>query len=326
MAERSPRREDLEPGRGRYADRPAEIPAPGWRDVLVRVKDELSHDNVSLIAAGLALYAVLAAFPGLAAAVSLYGLFSSPQQIAGQIQGVAGVLPQDVTEILRTALQDISSRQGQTLGVGAIVGFLVALWSARKGIVALMAATNIAYDEEEQRGFFRQIFVSLAFTVGAVLGFVLVVLLAVAAPLAMEALGLGGAALVALSALRWVVLWTLVVLALAVVYRFGPDRTRPKWRWVSWGSVIAATLWLVGSLLFTLYVRNFGAYGETYGALGGVVVLLLWFYLSGYVVVLGAEINSEMEHQTSRDSTEGPVKPMGQRGAYAADTLGRKTS
>lgn len=307
---------------GREAERPKQIPGRGWRDILVRVKQDVSSDNASLIAAGLALYALLAAFPALAAAVSLYGLFASPDQITGQIESLSGVLPQQASEILRNALQNLASQQGQALGIGAIIGFLLALWSARKGMVALMTATNIAYSEQEERGFFRQLLVSLAFTLGAVVGFVLVVLLAVAAPVALKAIGLGGAAETALSLLRWVVLWFLVVFALAVVYRYAPDRRAPKWRWVSWGSAIAATLWLVGSLLFSLYVRNFGSYGETYGALGGVVVLLLWFYLSAFVVLLGAEINSEIEHQTGRDTTKGRAKPAGSRGAQVADTRG----
>jgi membrane protein len=313
-------------GRGREAERPRDIPARGWRDVLVRVTKETSTDNVSLIAAGLALYALLAVFPALAAAVSLYGLVSSPDQIASQIQNLAGVLPRQAADILRNALQNLASQQGQALGVGAILGILVALWSARKGMVALMTATNIAYDEDEERGFFRKLLVSLAFTIAAVVGFVLVVLLAVAVPLALQALGLPDIVQAALSVLRWVVLWFLVVFALAVVYRFAPDRDEPKWRWVTWGSGIAATLWLVGSLLFSLYVQNFGSYGETYGALGGVVVLLLWFYLSAFIVILGAEINAELEHQTRRDSTKGPPKQAGERGAHVADTVGHRST
>jgi membrane protein len=313
-------------GRGREAERPRDIPARGWRDVLVRVKKETSTDNVSLIAAGLALYALLAVFPALAAAVSLYGLVSSPDQIASQIQNLAGVLPQQAADILRNALQNLASQQGQALGVGAILGILVALWSARKGMVALMTATNIAYDEEEERGFFRKLLVSLAFTIAAVVGVVLVVLLAVAVPLALQALGLPDIVQAAFSVLRWVVLWFLVVFALAVVYRFAPDRDEPKWRWVTWGSGIAATLWLVGSLLFSLYVQNFGSYGETYGALGGVVVLLLWFYLSAFIVILGAEINAELEHQTRRDSTKGPPEQAGERGAQVADTVGHRST
>jgi membrane protein len=318
--------DDDEAGRGREAESPTELPARGWRDILVRVKEETSTDNVSLIAAGLALYALLAIFPALAASVSLYGLFSSPDQIAGQIQSLAGVLPQQASDILRDALQNLASQQGEALGVGAIIGFVLALWSARKGMVALMTVTNIAYDEEEERGFFRQLFVSLAFTIAAVVGFVLVVLLAVGVPVALKALGVPQIIEAALSILRWVVLWFLVVFALAVVYRFAPDRNGAQWRWVSWGSAIAATLWLIGSLLFSLYVRNFGSYGETYGALGGVVVLLLWFYLSAYVVVLGAEINAEMEHQTARDTTTGEPRPAGRRGAHVADTLGHSST
>jgi membrane protein len=311
--------------RGREAELPRDIPARGWFDVLKRVFKETSRDNVSLIAAGLALYALLAVFPALAAAVSLYGLVSSPDQIAGQIQNLSGVLPQQAADILRTALQNLASQQSQALGAGAIIGVLVALWSARKGMVALMTATNVAYDEEEERGFFKKLFVSLAFTVAAVVGFVLIVALAAAVPLALRALGLPDVVQTILGVLRWVVLWFLVVFALAVVYRFAPDRDHPKWSWVTWGSAAAATLWLVVSLLFSLYVRNFGNYGETYGALGGVVVLLMWFYLSAFVVVLGAEINAELEHQTRRDSTTGREQPAGQRDAYVADTVGESS-
>lgn len=308
--------------RGRDAERPKDISGRGWRDVAVRVKEDVSNDNASLIAAGLALYALLAVFPALAAAVSLYGLFASPEQISGQIQNLSGVLPQQAASILQNALGNLASQQGGALGAGALIGFLIALWSARKGMVALMTATNIAYDEQEERGFFRKLLVSLAFTLAAVVGFVLVVALAVAVPVVLQAIDAPGPVQAVLSVLRWVVLWLLVVFALAVVYRFAPDRRAPKWRWVSWGSAIAATLWLVGSLLFSLYVRNFGSYGETYGTLGGVVVMLLWFFLSAFVVLLGAEINSELEHQTGRDTTKGREKPRGRREAHVADTTG----
>lgn len=322
MSERDQRDGGADAAAGREAERPREIPAQGWGDVLVRVKEELANDNASLMAAGLALYALLAIFPALAAAVSLYGLFASPDQIASQIQALAGVLPTQASEILRTALQNLASQQGGALGAGAVIGFLLALWSARKGMVALMTATNIAYDEEEERSMLRKLLVSLAFTLAAIVGFVLVVALAVAVPVALRALGAPGIIEAVLSVARWIVLWLLVVFALAVVYRYAPDRKAAQWRWVSWGSGIAATLWLAGSLLFSLYVRNFGSYGETYGALGGVVVMLLWFYLSAFFVVLGAEINAEMEHQTARDTTRGRPEAAGRRGAYVADTLG----
>ncbi len=308
--------------RGREARRPREIPSRGWLDIALRVKNDVSRDNVSLVAAGLALYALLAVFPALAAALSLYGLFASPDQIAGQVESLAGALPEQVTGIVGSRLQNLASQQGGALGVGAVIGFVIALWSARKGITALMTATNIAYKEEEQRSFLRQLLVSLAFTVGAVVAFVGMVLVAVAVPVVLQAIGLGGVLESLVAVLRWVLLWLLMVLGLSVVYRYAPDRDPAQWRWVNWGSAAAATLWIVGSVLFGVYVRNFGSYGETYGSLGGVVVLLLWFYLSGFVVVLGAEINAEMERQTRKDTTRGGQEPMGRREAHAADTLG----
>lgn len=313
---------DLDRSRGRAAERPRDIPAKGWLDVAKRVKDSIARDNASLVAAGLALYALLAAFPALAAIVALYGLFASPDQIASQIESLRGVLPAQAAEILTGALTNLANSRGKALGIGAIVGFALALWSARKGMDALMKAMNIAYDEEEHRGFFKRMFVSLAFTLAAVVGFVLIVAFGVAVPLVLRSLSLPEPLAMVVSLLRWVLLWLVIVLALAVVYRYAPDRDHPKWRWVTWGSAIAAVLWIVGSALFTLYVRSSATYGETYGALGGVVVLLLWLYLTGFIVMLGAEINAELEHQTARDTTKGPPEPMGRRGAHMADTLG----
>jgi membrane protein len=314
---------DPDEDRGREADRPRDIPKGGWRDVLVRVKDRVSEDNVSLIAAGLALYALLAIFPALAAAVSVYGLVASPDQVASQVEAMSGMLPDDAREIIGGQLETLAGQSGGALGFGLVAGLVVSLWSARQGMTAMMAATNIAYHEREERTFLRQLLISLTLTLGAVVAFVLVVLLAVVTPIVLGVLGLGGPLETLLAGLRWVVLWFLVVLGLTIVYRYAPDRDKPQWRWVSWGAAIAATLWLIGSLLFALYVQNFGTYGETYGALGGVVVMLMWFLLSGFVVVIGAEINAELERQTRRDTTAGRPRRMGRRGAHAADTLGR---
>lgn len=287
----------------------------------MRVKREMTADNVSIIAAGLALYALLAVFPALAAAVSIYGLFASPTDIAQHMQSVAATLPPDAAAILERQVHDLSRRE-QALSIGVVVGILLALWSARKGMVALITATNVAYDEEEKRGFVKQLLVSLAFTVGAVLGFLAVLALGVAVPVGLALLPLGPAAETVLLIARWALLFAVAIVGLAIIYRFAPDRREAKWQWVTPGSLIAATLWLGGSLLFALYVRNWGSYGDTYGALGSVIVLLMWFYLTGYVVILGAEINSELERQTRHDTTEGAPKPMGRRGAYSADTVG----
>jgi membrane protein len=249
-------------------------------------------------------------------------LFSSPAEMAEHLQQVNTALPEDAMQILQGQLTELSKHPNDTLSVGIVVGILIALWSARKGMVALMTVTNVAYDEEEQRGFLKQLFLSSAFTVGAVLGFLAVLLLGVAVPIGLSVIPLGKASEIALLAVRWLMLFGVAVLGLALLYRFAPDRQAAQWRWLTPGSLIAAILWLSGSALFAVYVRNWGSYGETYGALGGVVVLLMWFYLSGYIVILGAEINSEMERQTRKDTTTGAPRPLGNRGAYSADTVG----
>lgn len=301
--------------RGRTAESPEEIPARGWWDIAVRVRRRIVADNVDVIAGGLALFALLAAFPALAAAVSIYGLFASPHSIAGHLQQFAGALPDEALQILQRQLSEFSQHRLGALRFGVGLGLVLALWSARKGMVALMKVTNVAYGEEESRGLLKQIFLSLALAVGSVTVFVAVLCIAVAVPLSPRS---GAGTDIA----RWLLLFCVAAFALAVVYRFAPDRKAPKWRWVTPGSFVAATLWLIGSALFAMYVRNWGTYGRIYGALGGVVVLVLWFYLSGYSIVLGAEINAEMERQTARDTTTGASKPQGERGARSADTVG----
>jgi membrane protein len=308
------------PGSQFETGRPTPIALRRWWDIAVGVKREMTSDNVSIIAAGLALYALLAAFPALAAAVSIYGLFASPADVAEHMRQVAAMLPEDGARILESQVHDLSRRE-ETLSIGVIVGIFLALWSARKGMVALIAATNVAYDEEEKRGFFKQLFVSLAFTTGAVFGFLAVLLLGVVVPIGLSFLPLGSAAETVLLVARWVILLAVAIVGLAIVYRFAPDRTDARWQWITPGSLIAAALWLAGSLLFALYVRNWASYGDTYGALGGVIALLMWFYLSGYVVILGAEINAEMERQARGDATPGAPQPRGQRGAFSAATV-----
>jgi len=302
--------------RGRTAESPEEIPARGWWDIAVRVRRRIAADNVDIIAGGLALFALLAAFPALAAAVSIYGLFASPSSIAGHLQQFAGALPDEALQILQRQLTLFSQHRLGALRFGIGLGVVLSLWSARKGMVALMKVTNVAYREEEKRGLLRQMLISLFFAIGSVTVFVAVLLIGVALPLAP---GMAGSVV---QAVRWLLLFGIAVLSLAVVYRFATDRKAPKWRWVTPGSFIAATLWLLGSALFSMYVRNWGSYGRVYGALGGVVVLVLWFYLSGYIIVLGAEINAELERQTAKDTTSGAPKPQGARGARSADTVG----
>jgi membrane protein len=313
----------LEPGRGRHAQRPGQIPAAGWRDILLRVFQKIGQDNASLVAAGIALNTLLAVFPALGVAVLIYGLFSSPAGVATDLKPFFEILPPDAAKLLQDQLQSLISPAHVKLGIGALLSAVLAFWSARQGIVALMTATNSAYYERERRGFFMQIVISLGFTLSAVIAFLVMLTLGVAVPLVIQVLPLGPVASAAILAFRWFLLWLFAVGALTMVYRYAPDRRTAKWQWVTWGSAAAATLWLLGSVLFELYVKNFSSYGVTYGALGGVIVLIMWFYLGGFAVVLGAEINAEMEHQTAVDTTEGPPSPMGKRGAYVADTLGK---
>lgn len=313
---------DAEADRGRLAHRPRDINWHGWWDVLWRVKNQLDADNVSIVAGGLALFGLLALFPSLAAAVAIYGIVASPEAIASQLQAFSHLLPAGTVEILQNQLYRLVNQQDQTLGIGVVVGILVAIWSARKGMVALITAMNVAYNEHDNRSFLMRTLISFAFTVAGVLGFVLLVALGVAVPVVLAFFPLGGATEWVLLTVRWALLWMMVVFGFSLLYRFAPHRTQPRWEWVNAGSIIAATLWLLASVLFAVYVRNFNSYGEAYGALGGVVVMLMWFYVSSYVVILGAEINSELERQTVNDTTIGPGKPLGERGAFSADTVG----
>jgi membrane protein len=310
-------------GHGRHAEKPGQIPPRGWKDILLRVKDRLSEDHLTMIAAGVAFYALLAIFPGIAALVSLYGLFFDAADVEQQMSMLAGVLPGDALAILTTEVKRVAGASSGALTLGVVGGFAMALWSATSGTKAIFEALNIAYAEREKRGFFRLTAIALLFTLGAVL-FVLVALALIAVlPAVLDYLGLGDAGKVMISIARWPLLAAAVILALGLLYRHGPSRDRPRWRWVTWGAATATVLWLVGSLLFSFYTANFADYNATYGSVGAIILLLMWFYISALIILIGAELNAEMEHQTAKDTTEGAPQPMGQRGATMADTLGR---
>jgi membrane protein len=308
--------------RGRSAERPADIPPRGWWDIGVRVIKRLGSDNVSLVSGGVAMYLLLSIFPGLAALVSIYGLFATPADAAQHMKDFAGVLPPGAWDIFNTQLQGLVRHDQNTLTFAATMGIIIALWSARSAMAALMTATNIAYGEREKRNFFVQIFLSLVFTLGAIAGFLIMLTLGVAIPVALKVLGESEALQDVAAVLRLALLWCMTVLGLAIIYRYAPARERAQWRWVTWGSGIAATLWLGASAAFAYYVQTFASYGKTYGALGGVIALLMWFYISSFIIVLGAEVNAEMERQTRKDTTVREDAPLGERGAYAADTVG----
>jgi membrane protein len=310
--------------RGRAADRPQQIPRPGWRDILWRVKDEASKDNLDMIAAGVAFYGLLAIFPAIAAMISIYGLIADPQTVQQQMSALSGALPSDARGIIDEQLSRVAAGARGALSAGAIIGILATLWSANKGTKALMEALNIVYDEDEKRGFLGLNLVSLALTIGILVFLIVALGLIAALPALFGNLGLPEMVRQWASWLRWPVLALVFIVSLAFLYRFAPSRGAPKWRWVSAGAVLATILWMAGSLLFSWYVSNFGSYNQTYGSVGAVIVLMMWFWLSAYIVLAGAELNAEMEHQTERDTTSGERRPRGHRGAYVADTVGEQ--
>jgi membrane protein len=306
--------------RGEEAARPWDIPKRGWKDVLLRVKDEINRDNLSIVAAGVGFYALFAIFPAISALVTVYGLLTDPAELEQQLAPVRDVVPEDAFAILQEQTRAVVSKATGSLSLGLIASLALAVWSANKGTKAIFTALNIAYGEREKRGFISLNAWSLAFTLGGILFVVISLLIIAAVPAALAIFGYtGGIIEFVLLALRWAVMAVLMMVALALLYRYGPSRATARIEWVSPGAIVATALWLLGSAAFSLYVSNFGSYDKTFGSLGAVVILLMWFYISAYVVCLGAELNAELERQTRRDSTTGPEKPIGQRGAYVAD-------
>lgn len=308
--------------RGRQADSPAEIPGRGWKDVLARTAAEAKSDQVTLLAAGVAFFGLLALVPALVALVSVYGLVADPSDVARHVGDLLGAAPAEMRDLVENQLEAVTERSSSSAGIGAFIGIAVALWSASSGMKHLIEALNAAYDEEEGRGFLEVRGLSLLLTVGAVV-FLLVAFGVVAiVPTLLEGSALDDAGRIAIQVLRWPALALAFGSALAVLYRYGPSRDDAEWRWVTPGAGVATILWLVGSGLFSLYVSRFGTYDETYGSLGSVVVAMLWLFLTALVVVLGAELDAETERQTSRDTTRGHDQPIGTRDAHAADTVG----
>jgi membrane protein len=308
--------------RGRAARSPTQIPARGWWDVLVRIKGRMGRDRLSIIAAGVAFYALMSIFPALVALVALYGLAFNPDQVTEHMQALGGMLPQQAADIVLGQLSGLTQTSGAALGAGAIIGVLLALWSASAGMRTIMEALNVAYAEDEKRGTLRFYGTALVLTLAALLGALIVIGLLVVVPLAAKALGLGQTAEAIASLARWPVVAIAMMFGLAILYRYAPSREEPRWQWVSHGALLATVLWIIGSALFSLYVSKFANYNATYGSAAAVVILLTWFLMSAYVVLIGAEINAESERQTRKDTTTGPQQPLGRRGAYAADTVG----
>jgi membrane protein len=316
------RQRAFEPNRGRRASTPSEIPAKGWKDVLWRTWEGFNSDRILSVAAGVTFYALLALFPAVAALVSLYGLFADRATVGEHLSLLSGVLPEGALEIIGDQVTRIAG-QKSNLGFAFFGGLLVSLWTANAGMKAMFEAMNVVYGEDEKRSFVTLNVRTLGFTLGAI-GFLLLALTGiVVVPIILNYIGFPSGAEQAVSMLRWPILFVIALFVLAVLYRYGPSRRQARWKWITGGGVLAATLWLSGSLLFSWYVANFGNYNATYGSLGAVVGFMTWIWFSVTIVLLGGELNAEMEHQTAKDTTVGRPKPLGARGAHMADTVGK---
>ena len=316
-------REAHQPGRGRLADHPAEIPPRGWWDIARRVYDEIFEDRILAVAAGVAFYGLLALVPAIGAFVALYGLVADPATIGSHIAALAGVLPGGAIDIMHDQVRHLTAKGSTTLSVAFFTGLGISLWSSNAGMKAMFDALNVAYQEREKRNIVMLNLWSLGFTFATLVFLALAMSAIVVIPVLMNFFGLGSSTEWVMWAGRWPALFLLTLAALTILYRYGPSRRRAQWIWLSPGAVFGAAGWLAVSMLFSWYVANFGSYNETYGSLGAVIGFMTWMWLSSIIVLVGAEISAETEHQTARDTTEGPEKPLGRRGARMADSIGR---
>ena len=315
------RRRARESGRGRAATHPLQIPWTGWKDILWRSYAAMNANRLLAIAGGVAFFVLLAIFPAITALVSAYDLFFNAATITNHLSLMQDVVPDNVLGLVREQGERTASHGG-TLSIGIIAGILVAFWSAMSGVKAVIDALNVIYEQREQRSFVKLNAMALIFTLGGFAGFLVVIAAVVVLPLALSSVGLASATATLTRVLRWPALFVILLVSLSVLYRYAPDRRTPRWQWVSIGSLIATVMWIVVTYLFSWFLANFANYNATYGSLGAVVGLMMWLWISTIVVLLGAELNAEIERQTARDSTVGAEKPLGSRGAAVADTVG----
>jgi membrane protein len=314
--------ERMASGRGRHATTPNRIPAAGWKDIVWRTYEQINDDRLLAVAAGVVFYGLLALFPAITALVSSYALIADPQSINDHLSFLSTFLPEGTFSIIQDQVGRVLSKGNAQLGSAFLFSLALAVWSANGGMKAIIDALNVVYDEKEKRSFIKLNAVSLTFTIGGVLGILVASGLVIVAPVALQMIGMGAATELLIKFGRWPALAILLLLALAVLYRYGPSRRSPQWRWISVGSVVATVTWMIGSAGLSYYLANFGHYDATYGSLGAAIALMIWMWMSTIVILFGAELNSEIEHQTVVDSTTGGSKPLGGRGAKMADSVG----
>jgi membrane protein len=310
------------PEHGRLSNNPFQIPWTGWKDILWRTYVRTGEDRLLAIAAGVVFFGLLAVFPAITALVSCYGLFANPATIGANLQTLALMLPEGSFQIVQDQIARVLMKGNTALGATFLFGLALAVWSANAGVKAVIDALNVVYEEREKRSFVRLNLLSLAFTTGGIAALLLMVSAVVALPLALDHLGLAPESQLIVSLTRWPLLLVILLTALGLLYRFGPSRRPARWEWLSVGTLAAALLWIAGSSLLSWYLSNFANYNATYGSLGAAIGLMMWMWMSAIIVLCGAELNSEIEHQTALDTTIGHAKPLGRRGAVMADTIG----
>jgi membrane protein len=315
-------RELSEHGRGRRSRNPLRIPFAGWKDILWRTYARINDDRLLATAAGVVFFALLAVFPAVTALVSSYGLFADPTTIGANLQTLSLMVPEGSFQIVQDQIARVLDKGSTALGWTFLFGLALAVWSANAGVKAVIDALNVAYEEREKRSFVKLNLMSLAFTTGGIAALLVMVGAVVAYPLALDHLGLAPESRFIISLVRWPLLFVILLLVLGVLYRFGPSRRAARWEWLSVGTLVAALLWIAGSSALSWYLQNFGNYNATYGSLGAAIGLMMWMWMSAIIVLCGAELNSEIEHQTAVDTTVGHPKPLGARGAVMADSLG----
>ena len=311
-----------EPGRGRDANTPWAIPSRGWKDILWRTWREMGRDRLAALAGSVTFYLLLATFPALAAFVSVYGLFLDVAAVERQLHQLSAVFPSDVVNLIGDQMVRLASQKHEALGAAFAASTLVSVWSANAGMKALFDGLNVTYDETEKRPYLQRTLITYGATLGALLFLAAVVAMTLAAPILLGAVGLHELKSW-WTPLRWLLVYLLAAGAFTLVYRVGPSRRQARWPWLIVGGVTAALAWMAGSLGFNWYVANFTHFGVTYGSLGAMIGFMLWVWFSLMVVLTGAELNAEIEHQTAHDTTVGAPEPLGQRGAVMADTVGK---
>jgi membrane protein len=290
-----------------------------WKDIALRVKDQAREDRVPLLAGGVAFFGLLALFPAMIAVISIYGMFSDPQDVEEQIADLTDALPDEASDLLVEQMSGVADLAGTGLGITALISIGAALWSASKAVQYLTMAVNSVYDQKPYESTVKLRLLSLAATLGAIVVAIVLFTLVAVLPALLDRMGLGDAGRWAVSIGRWPIIAAVVVVTLGVVYAYAPNRERPHWSWLSWGAVVATALWVLASIGLSIYVGNFGALNETYGSLAAVIILLLWLFLGAYAVLLGAEVNAALERESDHEPSEPDLDHVREGGPEAGD-------